>query len=114
MHKNSAVIGDVLVADFRLTFGWAGSPGFWGVMASAVEHSHRNTNVHNIQLVDEGIEMMSHVKIVEPWEHGPPTRVPRDANVKPHDGGGPHDDFSCGVYVDDFALVKVQHAPDDA
>jgi len=107
-------IGDVLVADFRLTFGWAGSPGNWGVMASAIEHSHRNSNITNVNLVEEGKNMMSHVKIVKPWEEGPPAQVPEEANVKPHDGGGPLDNFSCGVYVDDFALLKVQHTPDDA
>lgn len=106
-------IGNLLVADFRLTFGWTGSPGNWGVMASAAEHSHRNTNITNVQLLEEGKRMMSHVKVVKPWEEGPPTQVPREANVKPHEGGGPLENFSCGVYVDDFALAKVQHDPDD-
>ena len=36
------MVDDVLVSDFRLTFGWAASPGYWGLMASAAEHAHRN------------------------------------------------------------------------
>ena len=34
------VVDDVLAADFRLTFGWAASPGYWGLMASAAEHAY--------------------------------------------------------------------------
>ena len=30
------VVDDVLVSDFRLTFEWAASPGYWGLMAAAV------------------------------------------------------------------------------
>ena len=29
-------VGELVVIDFRLTFGWSGSPGFWGVMSAAV------------------------------------------------------------------------------
>lgn len=29
------IIEDVAVAAMRLTFGWAGSPGFWGVISCA-------------------------------------------------------------------------------
>ena len=38
------VLGDVLVADLRLTFGWAGSPGFGELMSSAAEHAHCKTS----------------------------------------------------------------------
>ena len=74
--------------EFRLTFGWSGSPGFWGVMASAAEHSHCHTSVQSAQLLSEGCEMMSHVKIVERWEEGEPTRVPMDAKSERTRGGG--------------------------
>lgn len=36
-RKFCYVIDVVLVADFRQTFGWASSSGFWGVMAVAVK-----------------------------------------------------------------------------
>ena len=38
-------VGDVLVLDFRFTFGWAASPGYWGLMDAAAEHAHCNTTV---------------------------------------------------------------------
>lgn len=104
-HEFCSTLGDIVVADFRLTFGRVGSPGYWGFMAPAVQHSHCNTKVGNAKLLPEGIEMMSHAKIVEPWEVGPPTRVPREADVKPNAGGGLQDVFFCGVYVDAFILL---------
>ena len=39
------VVDDVLVSDLRLTLGWAASPGYWALMAAAVEHAHCNTTV---------------------------------------------------------------------
>ena len=64
-HNFCYTIGDLVVIDLRLTFGWSGSPGFWGVMASAAEHSHCHTSVQSAQLLSEGRELMSHVKIVD-------------------------------------------------
>lgn len=39
-HNFCYAVGDLVVVDFRLTFGWTGSPGHFGVMASAAEYSH--------------------------------------------------------------------------
>ena len=47
-HNFSYVVDDLVVIDFRLTFGWTGSPGHFGVMASAAEHSHCNTNLESV------------------------------------------------------------------
>ena len=33
-------VGELVVMDFRLTFRWSGSPGFWGVISSAASHAH--------------------------------------------------------------------------
>ncbi|CAM9662681.1 unnamed protein product [Choristocarpus tenellus] len=30
-------VGDLLVIDFRLQFGWRNSPGWWDLLASALE-----------------------------------------------------------------------------
>ena len=40
VHNFCYTVGDLVVIDFRQPFGWSGSPGLWGVMAAAVEHSH--------------------------------------------------------------------------
>ena len=104
------MVNDVLVADFRLTFGWAGSPGHWGGMSEAVAHSHRNTTVESAEILPEGKAMMSHVKITKPWEIGRPRQVPPCLRVKKKDvlRGGPHEPFFATVYVDDFIMARVQ------
>ena len=107
------VLDDVLVADLRLTFGWAGSPGFWGVMSAAAEHAHCHTSLTDAIVLPEGAEMMSHVRIADPWEVGQPTRVPREAGVRPAKGGGRLDPFFTTVYVDDYMLVRVQQDSND-
>ena len=109
------MVDDVLVADFRLTFGWAGSPGYWGVMSEAAAHSHRNTTVESAEILFEGKAMMSHVKITEPWEIGRPRQVPPCVRVKNKDvhRGGPHEPFFATVYVEDFIMVRVQANPTD-
>ena len=86
-HNFCYTVGDLVVIDFRLTFGWSGSPGFWGVMSAAAEHAHCNTTLKSTQLLDEGKEMMDHVKVVDRWEKGTPTPIPSDAKVRAHCGG---------------------------
>ena len=66
-HKFCYTVGELVVTDFRLTFGWSGSPRFWGVMSAAAEHAHCNTTIKTAQLLNEGIHMMAHVKIVGRW-----------------------------------------------
>ena len=53
-HKFCYTVGEQVVIDFRLTFGWSGSPGFWGVMSAAAAHAHCNTTIDSAQLLDEG------------------------------------------------------------
>ena len=35
------VLGEYLLMDMRLQLGWRGSPGWWGVIASAVQQAQR-------------------------------------------------------------------------
>ena len=107
------MVDDVLVADFRLTFGWAGSPGHWGAMSEAAAHSHQNTTVESAEILCEGKAMMSHVKIIEPWEVGRPRLVSSSVRVKNKDVSrdGPHEPFFATVYVDDFIMARVQADP---
>ena len=78
VHDFCYTVGDLVLIDFRLTFGWTGSPGNFGVMASAAEHSHCNTDLSNVQLLPEGVNMMEHVEIVDRWELVNPNPVPPD------------------------------------
>ncbi|CAN0016285.1 unnamed protein product, partial [Choristocarpus tenellus] len=36
-------VEEVIVIDFRLQFGWKNIPGWWDLMASALECSHSHT-----------------------------------------------------------------------
>ena len=36
-------MGEYVVADLRLQFGWRKSPGLWGLMASSLEHVHTHS-----------------------------------------------------------------------
>lgn len=47
-------IHEMMAADMRLTVGWAGSPGFWGITSSAAELSHCNTCLLNVELLKKG------------------------------------------------------------
>ena len=37
------VVRDRVVVDLRLQFGWRNSPGFWGLMASPLDHAHTHS-----------------------------------------------------------------------
>ena len=53
-HNFFFTVGELVVTDFRWTFGWSGSPGFWVVMSAAAAHAHCNTTIDSAQLLDEG------------------------------------------------------------
>ena len=80
-------VGDVIVIDLRLIFGWLGSPGFWAVMSAAAEHAHGSTALNSTRLLDEGKEMMAHVKVADRWEEGTPTPIPPDAKIRARTAG---------------------------
>lgn len=81
--KFCPVLEDVAAANLRFTCGWAASPGFWRVMSSAAAQSHCNTSVYDAKILSEGEEMMSHVRIIEPWGEGKSTRIPSEAGKRP-------------------------------
>ena len=63
-NKFCYVLDDLILAGLKLTLGWAGSSVFWGLLSSAVEHTHCNTPVRDAHNLREGGNMMSHVTIV--------------------------------------------------
>ena len=107
-HNFRYTVGDLVVVDFRLTFGWTGSPGNFGVMASTAEHSHCNTDLSNSQLLPEGVKMMDHFEIVDRWKVGDSTLVPPDAKIRAKKGGKLPSPLHTVVYVDDHSLIRAQ------
>ena len=57
--------------------------------------------------------MMSHVKIVKPWETGSPTQIPTGVISNAPRNGGPNEPFLTSVYVDDFITARVQRNASD-
>ena len=108
-------VEDLVAIDFRLTFGWSGSPGFWGGMSAEAGHAHCNTTLNTTQLLNKGEGMMARVKVVDRREEGTPTPIPSDANVRAHSGDEISDPLFATVYVDDYQylVIRVQHSDDD-
>ena len=48
------VFGDQVVVDLRLQFGWRNSPGFWGLMASTLEHAHTHSTILGTDVSKQG------------------------------------------------------------
>ena len=107
------VVDDVLVSDFRLIFRWAASPGYWGLMAAAVEHVHCNTTVDSAVILPEGEATISHAKIVKPLETGSPTQIPTRVRVNAPRKGGANEPFLTSVFVDDFRMAIVERNKSD-
>lgn len=63
-HNLCYTVGELIVIEFRRTFAWSGSPGFWGVMSVAAEHAHCHTTIKAARLLNEGVNTMAHVKIM--------------------------------------------------
>ena len=72
----------------RRTFGWSGSPSFWGVMSAGAGHAHWNTTVASGRILREGTDMMAHVTVVDRWEEVNPTTVLADAKKSSESWGG--------------------------
>ena len=112
-HNFCYTVGNLVVINFRLTFGWTDSPGNFGVMASAAEHAHCNTDLSNVQLLPEGVKMMKHVEIVDRWEVGDPTPVLSDAKMYASKGGKLSSPFYTVAYVDDHGFIRAQQSDED-
>lgn len=64
-HNFCYTVGQLVVVDFRSTFMWSKSPGFWGATSAAAGHAHGNTTIKLTKLLDDGKQKMTHVKVVD-------------------------------------------------
>ena len=104
-------MGEYVVVDLRLQFGWRNSPGFWGLMASALEHSHTHSTFQNAAVSPQGAAAVGHVRLAPP-RGGSVTSLPRDCRTVSGSGGYAGSRFFVRYYVDDGILVEVQWWPD--
>ena len=56
---------DLIFFDLRLQFGWRGSPGRWGVVASAIQEAHRSTTWASAGTSAAVTDATSHVGVAE-------------------------------------------------
>ena len=101
------VVGEFLVVDLRLQFGWRGSPGWWGLVASAIEHVHRRTTRDTVRLTPSGVRAAAHVRVAPPTGHGI-VPIPPQCEVRPAVGGGKDDPAFVRFFVDDAISLEVQ------
>ena len=60
------VFVDRVVVDLRLKFGWCNSPGFWGLMASALEHARTQSTFQGADGSQKEAAVVAHVGISPP------------------------------------------------
>ena len=105
------VAGGNVVVDLRLQFGWHNSPGFWGLVASALEHSRTRSTFQNAVVSREGEVAVAHV-VVAPPRGRPVVPLPGDCQPVPGTGCNTGSCFVAQYYVDDGILVELQWWPD--
>ena len=101
------VLGGYLFIDLRLQFGWRGSPGWWGVIASVIQQAQGQTTKASATILAAGKEATAHVKVaghtgvaVEP--------LPRGCMVEEVEGEGEEDPAWVVFSMDDAVSVKVK------
>ena len=104
------VFGDRVVVDLRLKFVWRNSPGFWGLMASVLEHAHTHSTFQGADFSQQEAAAVAHVRISPP-PRVPFVSIPGDCGPVPGPGSNAGNDFVVMYYVDDGILVDVQWWP---
>ena len=105
------VAGGHVVVDLRLQFGWRNSPGFWGLVASALEHSHSRSTFHNADASRHGEAALAHVAVAPPLG-GPGVPLLGDCQPMPGTGGDTGSCLLVRYYVDDGIFIELQWWPD--
>ena len=104
-------VGEYVVVDLRLQFGWRNSPRFWGQIAFALEHSHTHSTFQDAAVSPQRAAVVKHVRLAPP-RGGSVTSLPRDGRTVSGSGGYAGSHFFVRYYVDDGILVEVQWWPD--
>ena len=104
-------MGGYVVVDLRLHLGWRNSPGFWGLMASALEHVHTHPTFQDAAVSPRGAAAVEHVRLSPPLG-GSVRSLRRDCRFVSGSGRYAGSRFFVRYCVDDGVLVEVQWWPD--
>ena len=102
------VFRDLVVIGRRLQLGWRNSPGFWCLLASALDYSHVLTSYENAAITESGRDATAHVKVTRSEATEQLASLPRGCQTPQGTGGGIDDCFFVRYYVDDGILVELQ------
>lgn len=83
----ACMIEEFIVVDLRLQFGWRGSPGWFGLVAGAIEHAQCNTTRESAVFTPSGLRAVEHIK-VEPPTGKQTAQVPPQCVVPEVEGEG--------------------------
>ena len=86
-------MGEYVVVDLRLQFGWRNTPGFWGLMASALKHSHTHSTFKDAAVSPQGAAAVEHMRLAPP-RGASVTSLPRDRRTVSGSGGHAGSRFS--------------------
>ena len=104
--KFGHVLGDFVVVDRRLVFGWRNSPGFYCLLAGAIEHAHGSTSFDDAVVTPQGLAATRHVRVDILAAGETPVQLPPECRVPPGQGGGATGTFWARSYVDDTIGVE--------
>ena len=105
------VFGDHVVVRLCLQFGWRNSPGFWGLMVSALEHAHTHSTFQGADVSQQGAAAVAPVELSPPrglWV----VAIPRDCGPVPGIGVNTRSNYFVRYYVDDGILAELQWWPE--
>ena len=98
--------GDRVIVDLRLQFGWRNSPGFWGLMASALKHACTYFTFQGADIFQQGAAAVAHVGIYPP-RGVPVVSIPGDCGPVSGSGGNAGNYLFVRYYVDGGILVEL-------
>ena len=94
--KFGYAFGDFVVVDRRLVFGWRNSPGFYCLLAGAIEHAHGSTSFDDAVVTLQGLAATRYVRVDIPAAGEAPVQLPPECRVPPGQGGGGGDGHVLG------------------
>ena len=100
------VLGQYLIVDLRLQFGWRGSSGWRGVISAAIQYAQRITTRASASFSHAGDRAVEHVAIALSTGR-PVASWPAECVVRPAEGGGADDPAFVVVFMDDAISVEV-------